>query len=147
MTPALRAGSSILPLRRGERRRPTDSHGKGFRRYAAAFQELADLRYVILGQAVVIAMKDGFLPSERHFDPVAASHVDIRAQRGQGMFRVLEVDIGADGMSEEAMQDFAVVMIHLNLKLMLPFRTGASLIQAVKTSMTHVNTRRFAFAA
>jgi hypothetical protein len=133
----------ILPVRRGGRRAAPGSAGKGFGRYAAAFQELPDLRHVVLGQAVMVAVKRDFLASEGHLDPVAALRVQLRAKGGQGMLRVLEVDIGADGMDEEGVHDFTVVMIHLNLKLMLPFYTQPSISRAVKTSMTHINTKDF----
>jgi hypothetical protein len=137
----------ILPVRGGERRPAAGSAGKGLGRYAAAFQELPDLRHVILGQAVMVAVKRDFLASEGHLDAIAALRVQVRAKRGQGMFRVLEVDIGADGMDEEGVQDFTVVMIHLNLKLTLPFCTHPSIIRVVKTSMTHINTKGFVAAA
>jgi hypothetical protein len=101
------------------RARAAGSDGEGLRCPAAAFQELPDLHHIFPGQGVVIAMEHDFLASQVHFDPVAAFHVQIRAERGQGMLGVLEFDIGADRVSEESVEDFAFVMMHLSLKSML----------------------------
>ena len=85
----------------------------------------------------MIAVKGNFLAMQGHFDPVAAFRVEFRAERGQSVFGILEVDVGADGMNEEGVQNLAVVMVHLALDLLRPIDVK-SIKQSMKTSMTHI---------
>jgi hypothetical protein len=113
------------------------SDGEGFSAHAAAFEEFADLGHIVLSQAVMVAVEGDFLAMQGYFHPVAAFRVQLRAERRQGMFSVLEVDIGADGMNEEGVQNFTVVMIHLDLDLLRPIDAN-SIKRSEKTSMTHI---------
>jgi hypothetical protein len=116
---------------------PSGSDRKSFRRDAAGFEEFPDLQNFGFRQAVIGVMEGGLLSLERHFDPAALRVFDVGAQFGQHVVHVLEIDVGAHGMSKQRMENFPMMVIHV-LPQLVTIVGAASLRRKDLASLTQV---------